>query len=115
MNEKEFEEYAAFLISKNQFEQIKITKDYGDQGIDLIATKNGIKYGIQCKRWKKNVGNKAIQEVYAGIGFYSLDKAVVLTNSYFTDSVKQLSKKLNVELWDRNELNKMIENTLPRL
>jgi restriction system protein len=112
MSGKEFEEYSAYLMSQLQFERIKLTKDYGDQGIDLIATKNGIRYGIQCKRWKKKVGNKAIQEVYAGVGYYSLDKAVVLTNSYFTDSAKQLSKKLNVELWDRATLTKMIENSV---
>jgi len=99
-------------LAKHQFEQIKLTKDYGDQGIDVIATKNGITYGIQCKRWKKNVGNKAIQEVYAGIGYYSLDQAIVLTNSYYTESAKQLSQKLNVELWDRKTLTKMIEESL---
>ncbi|WP_244323956.1 restriction endonuclease [Enterococcus casseliflavus] len=86
-----------------------MTKAFGDQGIDVIASKNGCKHGIQCKRWKNKVGNKAVQEVYAGIGYYSLDKAIVLTNSYFTESAKQLAAKLDVELWDRSKLIKMIE------
>jgi len=115
MTGNEFEAYTAFLLAKHQFEQIKQTKDYGDQGIDVIATKNGITYGIQCKRWKKNVGNKAIQEVYAGIGYYSLDQAIVLTNSYYTESAKQLSHKLKVELWDRKTLTKMIEESLEQV
>lgn len=112
MSGNEFEEYTTFLLAKHQFQKIRQTKAHGDQGIDVIASKNGVTYGIQCKRWKKNVGNKAIQEVYAGIGYYALDKAIVLTNSSFTDSAKQLSKKLHVELWDRKTLTKMIEESL---
>lgn len=109
MSGKEFEQYTAFLLRKLEFNGIRMTKAFGDQGIDVIASKNGCKHGIQCKRWKNKVGNKAVQEVYAGIGYYSLDKAIVLTNSYFTESAKQLAAKLDVELWDRSKLIKMIE------
>ncbi|WP_430609074.1 restriction endonuclease [Enterococcus sp. DIV0876] len=41
----------------------------------------------------------------------SLDKAIVLTNSYFTDSAKELPQRLNVALWDRSTLTKMTEHT----
>ncbi|WP_430609075.1 restriction endonuclease [Enterococcus sp. DIV0876] len=70
MTETDFEDYTTYLLSKHQFEKVRQTKAYGDQGIDVSAKKDGVTYGIQCKRWKKNVGNKAIQEVYAGIGYY---------------------------------------------
>lgn len=106
----EFENYMAFLLEKNGYLKVKVTQSYGDQGIDIIAQKDNIKFGFQCKRWKKNVGNKAIQEVHAGIGYYSLDKAIVVTNSYFTQSAKQLASKLDVELWDRKTLIKFLED-----
>lgn len=104
----DFEEYISYLLKKNEFQNIKLTPKY-DQGIDIIAKKNGIKYGFQCKRWKKKVGNKAIQEVHAGIGYYSLDIAVVITNNFFTKPAQELAKRNNVELWDRNTITRMIE------
>ncbi|NLM67864.1 MAG: restriction endonuclease, partial [Enterococcus sp.] len=83
--------------------------DGPDQGVDVIATKNKEKYAFQCKRWNKKVGNKAIQEIYAGKDYYGLQHAIVITNPSFTDSAKQLAKKLNVQLWDRDTLAKQIE------
>ena len=111
MNGSEFERYIACLLKKNGYTNIKITSTTGDQGIDVIATKDSQTFGIQCKRWKKNVGNKAVQEAHAGIGFYSLDKAVVLTNSHFTKAAQELARKINVELWDRTRLIKLLEES----
>lgn len=111
MTGTEFEKYTKFLLDKNGFQNTKVTKAIGDQGIDVIAKRNGTKFGFQCKRWKKNVGNKAIQEAHAGIGYYSLDKAIVITNSHFTKSAKELANKLSVELWDREALIKLLEQT----
>lgn len=107
----DFEEYVAFLLDKLGYKTPKVTPAQSDQGIDIITSKDTVKIGIQCKRWKRKVGNKAIQEVYSGVGFYSLDKAIVVTNSYFTDSAKDLAAKLDVELWDRNTLVKLIKDT----
>lgn len=106
----EFEEYMAYLLEKCGHQRPKITQKYGDQGIDIIAIQDGVKIGFQCKRWKNKVGNKAVQEVHAGIGYYSLDKAIVVTNSCYTNSARELAKKLDVELWERNDLIKLIEN-----
>lgn len=36
--------------------------------------------------------------------------AVVLSNNYFTKSAKELAKKNNVLLWDRDKLKDMIDN-----
>lgn len=109
MSGNEFEEYTKYLLKELGYSNIKVTPSVGDQGIDVIAHKDGIKHGFQCKRWKKNVGNKAVQEVHAGIGFYSLDKGLVITNSNFTKSAEQLAAKLNVELWNREKLIKLLE------
>lgn len=106
----EFEKYTKYLLEKNGYSSVQLTQKYGDQGIDVIAQKDNVKIGIQCKRWKKRVGNKAVQEVHAGIGYYSLDKGVVLTNSLFTNSAKELARKLSVDIWDRSDLITLIEN-----
>lgn len=83
----------------------KATKDYG---VDLIATKNKKSIAIQIKRYNRNVGVKAIQEVIAAKAFYKTDTAMVLTNSYFTKPAKNLAKETNVILVDRSKLAKIL-------
>lgn len=46
------------------------------------------------------VGNKAVQEAYAGANFYDCDRAMVMTNLTFTRAATELAEKLEVELWD---------------
>lgn len=71
----------------------------GDFGIDITAYKNSIKYGIQCKYYDKPVGNKAVQEAYAGAAYYNCDKPMVITNTTFTNQAQKLAAHLGVELW----------------
>lgn len=82
----------------------ELTKQTGDQGIDVLASKNSNRIGIQAKCYSNTVGNSAIQEVTAGKKFYSCDKVIVVTNNYFTSSAEQLAQANEVILWDRNML-----------
>lgn len=86
----------------------KLTKATKDYGVDLIATKNKRSIAIQIKRYNRNVGVKAIQEVIAAKAFYKADTAMVLTNSYFTKPAKNLAKETNVILIDRSKLAKIL-------
>lgn len=60
----EFERFCAELLKVNGFVDVKITKGSGDQGIDIIARKDDIKYGIQCKCYDSDIGNKSVQEAF---------------------------------------------------
>ena len=106
-----FEHYCADLLSKNGFTDVEVTKGSGDQGIDVIAFKDGMKYGIQCKCYASDIGNKAVQEAYAGKEYYHCHIAAVLTNRHFTRSAKQLSESNNVLLWDREKLEELIKES----
>lgn len=112
MDGHEFEYFCASLLEKNGFYNVEVTKGSGDQGIDIIAYKDGIKYGIQCKCYSHDIGNKAVQEAYAGKTFYSCHVAAVLTNRYFTKAAKELSQHNRVLLWDRDKLKEYIQNSL---
>jgi hypothetical protein len=107
MNGQEFEQFLATLFSKMGYETA-VTKSSGDQGIDVIASKGGIKIGIQAKCFSGSVGNGAIQEAVAGRNYYNLDKAIVVTNSEFTNSAKELAEANSVILWDRIILKEKI-------
>lgn len=100
MDGLQFEHRCAELLRYRGFHKVTVTKGSGDQGVDILAQKNGIKFGIQCKYYSHPVGNKAIQEAYAGADFYDCDKAMVMTNSTFTKAARELADKLEVELWE---------------
>ena len=66
MDGYQFEEQCAIILKRKHFSKIEVTKSSGDQGVDIIAYKHRKKYGIQCKYYTYPVGNKAVQEAYAG-------------------------------------------------
>ena len=103
MDGLEYEKICAIYIKKLGFNNVSITKGTGDQGVDIIAYKNKEKYGFQCKYYSHPVGNKAIQEVFAGGRYYCCNKTIVITNNTFTRSAVDLASKLGVELWDSKD------------
>lgn len=107
----EFEHFCANILLKNDFKNVTITKASCDHGVDIFAEKDGNSYAIQCKCYRSNVGNSAIQEVLSGKNLYRKDLAVVLTNQYFTAQAKKEADALGVKLWDRNKLIEMVEKS----
>lgn len=110
MDGKEFEQYLEILFKKLGF-KVKRTPYTGDFGGDLVLEKDSVKTVVQAKRYKKNVGNKAVQEVVAAKAYYKAQAALIVTNSNFTSAAMQLAKANNVELWGREKLVKAILET----
>lgn len=110
MEGHDFEQFCAKLLKANGFSNVYVTPGSNDQGIDILAEKLGVKYAIQCKRYSSDVGNKAVQEVFAGKSYYNCHVGVVLTNRYFTQSAKELAEKTQIFLWNRDILNALCEN-----
>ena len=107
----EFEEYIAELLSRDGYIHVEVTRGSGDQGVDVLAQRDGVSYAVQCKHYAGKIPNKAVQEAYAGAKFYGCDVPVVLTNSYFSPSALELGDEIGVELWDRDELRKLVRRT----
>lgn len=103
MNGFEFEEFLSLLFRVLGYD-VKETKKTGDQGADLFVEKFGKKIVIQAKNYSGNVGNSAVQQALSAKTFYSCDDAMVVTNSYFTKSAKELASASSVKLVDRNNL-----------
>ena len=102
-----FESFVAGLLKMNHFTDVQVTKKSGDYGIDIIAYLNDEKYAIQCKYYSGKVGNDSVQQAYSGKAIYGADKAVVVTNSFFTESAIISAKTTSVILWDRKGLDKL--------
>lgn len=104
MDGHSFEYFCAEILSSQGYEEVKVTRGSGDQGVDILAERDGIKYAIQCKRYAQPVGNKAVQEIYTGKNFYDCHVGIIMTNNYFTQSAKEVARKNGIILWDRDKL-----------
>ena len=108
MEGHEFEHFCADLLTRVGFSEVTVTRGSGDQGVDVLAVKDGIKYAIQCKNYASALSNTPVQEVSAGKQFYGCHVGVVMTNSTFTPGAIQLAAATNVLLWDRRKLDELI-------
>lgn len=111
MNGIEFEEFIANLYSKAGY-KVTLTKKTGDQGADIIVEKNKISVAIQTKRYKGNVGNKAVQEIVSAMKFYDCDLAMVITTGNYTNAAIELAKSNGVKLINGEKLDDLIVNLL---
>ncbi len=113
MSGRDFEVFVASLY-KDLGYAVELTPESGDQGVDVILTDSkGERIAIQTKRYDGNVGNGAVQEVIAGRTFHKCHTAMVLTNSYFTQSAIGLAKSDgNIQMIDRNELVKLLKKAI---
>lgn len=111
MTGAEFEEFVGLLFKKMGYSS-QVTKQSGDQGLDVIATKNGTKIGVQAKCYSNTVGNSAVQEAVAGKSFYNCDKVIVITNNYFTPAAEELAQSNGVILWNRDMLKEKIKELM---
>lgn len=109
MEGHDFEYWCAELLKKTGFENVEVTQGSGDQGVDVLAEKSGIKYAIQCKCYSSDLGNAPVQEVNAGKAIYHCHIGAVMTNRYFTAGARQAAEANNILLWDRDSIAKMLK------
>ena len=83
MSPIEFEQRCADYLSLRGWESTT-TKGSGDQGVDVVACKNNIVLVVQCKKYSKPVGNKAVQEIIAAKAYMQATFAAVVSNQTYT-------------------------------
>lgn len=99
----DYEIFCEGILSRSGWRVVR-TPATGDQGVDLIATKNQIRACIQCKYYSKPVGNSAVQEVLAGKMFWEGSMAVVVSSAGYTRSARQLAEASSVVLLHHDDL-----------
>ncbi len=78
----------------------ELTKASGDFGVDIIAFKDDKKYAVQVKRYKGAVSRSAVSDAVAGKIYYRCDAAMVITNSTFTKSAKEMAQATGCLLYE---------------
>ena len=108
----EFEEFLADVFREHGY-AVETTKVTGDQGVDLVLTRNGRRFAVQAKGYPSStVGNSAVQEAFTGAAFYKCDVAVVVTNSTYTASAREAAAQVGCRLIGGDEITGLIEGTV---
>jgi len=103
MTPTEFEQFCAAQLRSSGWDA-RVTQASGDQGVDVIATKNGKKLVVQCKLYGRPVGNKAVQEISAARLHEAADFAAVVSNQRYTPAACRLAQTNGVALLHFSEM-----------
>ncbi len=106
MSPAEYEGYCADILKSSGW-QARTTSISGDQGVDVVAEKDGLCVAIQCKKYSSPVGNKAVQEVTAGMAYWGASIGVVVTNAGYTRSARELATVHGVFLLHHEDLGNL--------
>lgn len=96
----EFESWSAEWLRQHGFDNVEVTKGSGDYGADVICSKNGETYAVQCKKYSGKVTYRAVEEVICAKNYYGTDRAMIFTNSELTPQADEAAKKLGVVVYD---------------
>ena len=109
MSGLEFECYVAELLKAHGFTSVKLTERY-DWGVDIIAHKDGIRWGVQTKRSSGLVRVAAVRQVVGALNMYQCERAMVITNGLFSRPAIEIAKSNRCTLIDRTHLTKLVAN-----
>lgn len=80
-----------------------------DGGVDLVISKDGKKYLVQCKQWRnQKVGVKVVREIFGLLTADGANGAIVISSGSFTDEARDFARGKHLELVDGAGLAAMI-------
>lgn len=104
----DFEIVCAYILMHCGFMDVSVTSGARDYGADVLVRDRDFSYAVQCKRQVRPVGNKAVQEAYAGQLHHNCNRAIVMTNSYFTRPAIVFAGEAGVILLDRDYIKQAL-------
>lgn len=102
-----FEKYVAELLKSQGYTKVTLIERY-DYGVDIMAMKDGIRWGVQVKRYSNMVKAEAVRQVVTALNKYNCQRAMVVTNSTFSRPAKVLADTNNCVLIGKDELAEWI-------
>lgn len=103
MNWSGFEYFVADWLRDKGFTDVRLTEHY-DLGVDIVAKKDGLCWGVQVKHYHGLVGINAVRQVVVALKKYKCDRAMVVTNSTFSRPAIELADSQDCLLIDGSKL-----------
>ena len=103
----EFEEMTAELYRARGYQASK-TGASGDHGVDVVVkSKDGKKMIVQCKRWRKPVGESIVRDFYGAMQHEKAAHGTIIATSGFTQQAIEWAKGKPMSLHDGNKFIEM--------
>ena len=109
MSGPQFEAFVADLF-RAMGHRARMLGGAGDQGVDVIVDYQGERVAVQCKNYKRAVGNKPVQEVYAGARHHRCERAWVVAPAGYTRGARELARSTGVSLFDADSVRGWIRH-----
>ena len=102
-----FEEMVAEMF-RAMGHQAKRTGRSGDHGVDIVVrTRKGAKWIVQCKRWRKAVGEGVVRDFYGTLQHEKANGGIIIGVSGFSRSAREWAKGKPIRLVSGEELLRM--------
>jgi HJR/Mrr/RecB family endonuclease len=97
-------------VFRDQGYEAKHVGEHGDQGCDLLLSKNGVTIVCQCKRYRPGnlVRSPEVRKSLGGIWHWGAQRVIFVTTSDFTREARELEHTAPCELIEREGLRRMI-------
>jgi HJR/Mrr/RecB family endonuclease len=96
----EFENTVVRWLKNSGYSSVIKTGDF-ERGLDMIASRSGLTVGVQVRQSKRPVGVSAVKEAVAGLKFYGCSKAMIVTDSTYTEPAIKLAESNGILLFDK--------------
>ena len=106
MTPLEFEQYCADVLRACNW-RAHVTQATADQGVDIVAEKRGVRIVLQCKKYSKPVGNRAVQEIVAGIAHAEAQRGIVVATNGYTKAAERLAASNDILLLHHSDLSRI--------
>jgi len=103
-------ERALARLYKNMGYSVSQTKGSGDEGIDLILSKEAKTTVVQCKGREKPIGVGAVRDLYGAMMHARADSAVLACPAGFTKAVRNFATGKPIQLLSVADLVEMAES-----
>lgn len=102
MNALDFEHAVATRMHFWKFENVRVTQAMGDGGVDILMEKNGLRYAVQCKKWRPEsfIGIDTLRAFVYAYRKAGCDRGIFVTTAQFSDFARREMAEEGVLLVD---------------
>ncbi len=111
MSWREFEMLVGEAFRIKGFRILETGGGGADGGVDLVLSKGGETFLVQCKQWKAfKVGVDVVRQLYGVMAARGATGGFVVTSGRFTDEARSFADGRNLTLVDGPRLGSMLES-----
>lgn len=118
VQEMDWREFEALVGQAFEGQGYQVTRTGGggpDGGVDLVLTKGGETFLVQCKQWRAfQVGVQVVRELYGVMAAQGAAGGYVVTSGRFTEEAQAFARGRNIHLIAGPELQSLLRGLTPR-